>query len=588
MSKANTRVADLPENLYPLWHENLYLATDATDEKLSLNGLKIFFTKFFLGKNNNLSDVADKSAARNNLDVYSKDDIDVKNSNQDGSIKNNSDAITLLRSSDNIQNTTITEILAELPKKSNVEHTHSKADITNFDTEVGSIISGKISAWENVSVVERDGKIVIASTGWPGGWGDMLKSIYDPNNDWVVIDSEKLGWKLASYYAAKDDVDKNANDIAGKANDSDVVHKTGDETIDWVKIFKQPFNYQGNWTGDSIFNISVASDSWTDKPVFGYVKVGWTTDAPTDINIQNWSSSSMFSQRGYGLVWWVLGTYYDLESSIFRWFDGAYVWKVVEKTKWGSHLFRNTEVVIEWKSWGAWWGSQLHFSKDIEWTTNANIWWHIGGRSDYNDWLLFEYNSNATGAKQPFSLTKDGRILSNYYTNTLSRKLVMGSRYSISGIIHDYGGHNYQILWWDTANNAEGSNDDGWWGLYFGSMGNPYLKFQSIDTQLWRTWWHTFLLGSWIKTYWRMFIDARDQNWVDPVITLAIWDSDTGFNWNGDGDISMWTNNQAIWNFNTTWRAPSINLWGIPRLYYLSQNEYNNIWKDDNTLYFCY
>jgi len=34
---------------------------------------------------------------------------------------------------------------------------------------------------------------------WTGSW-DMSKSTYDTNNNWVVDDSEKLGWQLPSYY----------------------------------------------------------------------------------------------------------------------------------------------------------------------------------------------------------------------------------------------------------------------------------------------------------------------------------------------------------------------------------------------------
>ena len=39
---------------------------------------------------------------------------------------------------------------------------------------------------------------------WSGTW-DMLKSVYDKNNDWVVDDAEALWWKPASDYALSDD-----------------------------------------------------------------------------------------------------------------------------------------------------------------------------------------------------------------------------------------------------------------------------------------------------------------------------------------------------------------------------------------------
>lgn len=45
MTKANTRVVDLNENLDPTGSENLYLATETTDEKISLNGVQKFLEK---------------------------------------------------------------------------------------------------------------------------------------------------------------------------------------------------------------------------------------------------------------------------------------------------------------------------------------------------------------------------------------------------------------------------------------------------------------------------------------------------------------------------------------------------------------
>ena len=78
MSKANTRVVDLPENNAPTGSENLYLATETTDEKISLDGVKNFLGKNFLKKSENLADI-NAAEGRKNLGVYSQEEIDEKN-----------------------------------------------------------------------------------------------------------------------------------------------------------------------------------------------------------------------------------------------------------------------------------------------------------------------------------------------------------------------------------------------------------------------------------------------------------------------------------------------------------------------------
>ena len=49
------------------------------------------------------------------------------------------------------------------------------------------------------------------------GAGDMLKSVYDVNDDGVVDDSEKLGGQLPSYYAKASDIPTNNNQLTNGA-----------------------------------------------------------------------------------------------------------------------------------------------------------------------------------------------------------------------------------------------------------------------------------------------------------------------------------------------------------------------------------
>ncbi len=83
----------------------------------------------------------------------------------------------------------------ELATKSNITHNHDgryykKSEV---DTKVSQIPT-------KVSQLENDRRYVTQEELGDAGYGDMLKSIYDQNNNGIVDNAEKLGGKLPSYY----------------------------------------------------------------------------------------------------------------------------------------------------------------------------------------------------------------------------------------------------------------------------------------------------------------------------------------------------------------------------------------------------
>lgn len=195
------------------------------------------------------------------------------------------------------------------------------------------------------------------------------------------------------------------------------------------------------------------------------------------------------------------------------------------------------------------------------------------------------------------------RIDFNYTTNLTQRKFRIGSRHQFSNIPHDQGGHQLQVLWWDLQ--PQGTGHDGGWGLIFWPDQNPYLQMQGEYTYLGRTdWWiktrnwinppnhkgiHReansdraqivfnsnnnddtaldFKLGDdgseWFRFMyidtWRaafnyelatfkqkFFAHAHGEYGEFPNISLAIWDSDTGFNREADGVLSYFSNGSKL------------------------------------------
>lgn len=148
MSKANTRVADLPENNAPSGNELIYLTTETTDEKISLYGVQEFLEKNFPTKSQNLADI-NAGEARKNLGVYSRDEVDEKNA-----------------------------------ERANKQHAHEVAEITDFDEQVTKKIQTGIIAGENVFLEKVGEKIQINAVGGgngSGGTGDMrrIKNLSD-------------------------------------------------------------------------------------------------------------------------------------------------------------------------------------------------------------------------------------------------------------------------------------------------------------------------------------------------------------------------------------------------------------------------
>lgn len=204
------------------------------------------------------------------------------------------------------------------------------------------------------------------------------------------------------------------------------------------------------------------------------------------------------------------------------------------------------------------------------------------------------------------------RIDFNYTTNLTQKKFRIGSRYQLSNVPHDQGGHQLQVLWWDLQ--PQGTGHDGGWGLMFWPDQNPYLQMQGEDVAIGRTGgminpktrinfpqsvglkrdantdganiyfrsssnddssldfklyddgseWFRFLYNNTrrvafnhdLATYKQKFF-AHAQFGEFPTISLAIWDSDTGFNWNGDGNFTMKANGADLNHFYNG-RAPIV------------------------------
>lgn len=195
------------------------------------------------------------------------------------------------------------------------------------------------------------------------------------------------------------------------------------------------------------------------------------------------------------------------------------------------------------------------------------------------------------------------RIDLGYTTNLTQRRFKIASRHQLSNVWHAEGGHQLQVLWWDLQ--PQGTGHDGGWGLMFWPDQNPYLHMQGEDIALGRTGgvinpktrinfpqsvgikreantdganiyfrstsnddssldfklyddgseWFRFLYNNTRRTAFnhdlatykqKFFVHGQVQYGEFPAISLAIWDSDTGFNRESDGVLSYYSNGSKL------------------------------------------
>lgn len=130
--------------------------------------------------------------------------------------------------------------------------------------------------------------------------------------------------------------------------------------------------------------------------------------------------------------------------------------------------------------------------------------------------------------------------------------------------------------------------------IAFNSNNNDDTTF---DFLLWDDWseWFRFLYNNSWRTAWdhnratfKQAFFAHAQFGESPLISLAIWDSDTGFNRASDGVLDLYSNWQKIQTFHQT-SVPLVSedLGFNPKIKKITQTQYDALgaWRPNNVLY---
>lgn len=89
----------------------------------------------------------------------------------------------------------ITNLVTDLAGKAASSHTHPQSDITNLVTDLAAKIpTTEKGAAGGVATLDGSGKVPTSQLPSMGGTGDMLKSIYDTDNDGVVDSAAAAPW----------------------------------------------------------------------------------------------------------------------------------------------------------------------------------------------------------------------------------------------------------------------------------------------------------------------------------------------------------------------------------------------------------
>lgn len=141
------------------------------------------------------------------------------------------------------------------------------------------------------------------------------------------------------------------------------------------------------------------------------------------------------------------------------------------------------------------------------------------------------------------------------------------------------------IRWEANSDSAEiafnsNNNDDSFLDFKLTDDNTEFFRFLFNDS--WRAIWNHDL-----ATFKQAFF-AHAQFGEAPLISLAIWDSDTGFNWESDWVIQYFANWNNIQKFSSS-LVPVVaeDLWFNVKIKKLTQTQYDALWgsKDNSTLY---
>jgi hypothetical protein len=124
------------------------------------------------------------------------------------------------------------------------------------------------------------------------------------------------------------------------------------------------------------------------------------------------------------------------------------------------------------------------------------------------------------------------------------------------------------------------NNDDTTFDFNLGDDGSEWFRF--LFNNSWKVAWDVNVASFKQKLF------AHAQLGEFPLISLAIWDTDTGFNRGFDWSFDVYSNNEKIQTFNQT-SVPVIaeNLWFNVKIKKITQTQYDALgaWRPNNVFY---
>lgn len=134
----------------------------------------------------------------------------------------------------------------------------------------------------------------------------------------------------------------------------------------------------------------------------------------------------------------------------------------------------------------------------------------------------------------------------------------------------------------DGAEIAFRSNNNDDTCLDFKLLDDGSERFRFLYNNTWRTAWN------WHDASFKQKLFAHAQFGEFPLISFALGDSDTGFNWNSDGNFTMKANGADLNTFHTG-RAPIVWNWkNNGEIRQLTQAQYDALgaWRPENVIYY--
>lgn len=307
-----------------------------------------------------------------------------------------------------------------------------------------------------------------------------------------------------------------------KANDISVIHKTWDETFEWVKISKNDFH-----VGQQVANVptglrAVSQSLWAKNNInAGWVHFSTIVDADgIAIGPRKMAIWGYPHKTADGSIW----GHEEFMAFSFPTYDGNTTYSKKIETNVGTITFKSIALI----EYGTEWNMGLFYWPRLTlWSSHVDFWYRFRD-SNWQELFRIRTANNDVAVWRNMKMAKDYQSDAGGNWGYFS----IASRYERSNIPHESQWHILQVGWDAINSEPEGSGNDGGWWLMFWAYWNPYIFLIWDTSQFWRS-------GGITAIRWQVLLDELRVTKCRDITGTNLNDVLVGWEYNTNGTTAL-------------------------------------------------